>query len=71
MTLTSELSPFAALTIEELTRLSWLRGRLEAQAFSLCTTQDHTGWNCDWQTAGRLSCARWRVITGELHETQP
>jgi len=54
------------LTLDELQRLNWLRGRVEAECFCAYKTADHEGWLCDGQTAARLSFFRWLFVTGHL-----
>ena len=60
------LADIGSLTLDELQRLSWLRGRVEAECFCAYKTADHDGWLCDSQTAARLSFFRWLFITQQL-----
>lgn len=54
------------LTLIDMQRLTWLRGRVEAECFCAYKTDDHDAWLCDSQTAARLSFFRWLFVTQRL-----
>lgn len=63
------VTTFPALTVRDVERLTWLRGRVEAELAAACTTGIREPWLCDSQTAARLSFVRWLFITGQVSES--